>query len=120
MIPPYFTWTPLALVLAAITGTALVLYGRRGDPDRPRKPSRCKCGNCRTESPLAPWERRVWAVITPGPGRLSRIRHGLGRAEYAERVRFGMPMNHPDWITGCLREEFEELLAELDAELEDM
>lgn len=108
---------PLVCGLAALTITGIVLFGRRDDPDRGR---RCRCGYCHTESPLDPWKRRAWALILPGPGRSARIRHGLGRAEYAERVRFGMRMDHPDWLTGCLAEEFEEALAELDAELEDM
>ncbi len=114
------TMTGLALILAGITMAALVRFGRRDDPDKKRKPPRCRCGYCRIESRFAPWERRVWAVITPGPGRAARIRYGLGRAEYEERVRFGMPMWHSDWITGELPDEHEEALAELDAELEDM
>jgi hypothetical protein len=76
---------------------------------------RCRCGYCRTESPLAPWRRRAWALVLPGPGRAARIRYGLGRAEYAERVRFEMPMRHPDWLTGVLSDQFEERLAELEA-----
>jgi hypothetical protein len=55
-------------------------------------------------------------VILPGPGRVARIRYGLGRGEYAERVRSGMPMSYPDWITGELPGEDEEMLAELEAE----
>ena len=107
---------PIVCALAALTMAGIVLFGRRDDPDKTR---RCQCGHCRTESPLDPWKRRTWALVLPGPGRAARIRHGLGRAEYAERVRFGMAMNHPDWITGELPEELEERLAEMDAELED-
>lgn len=79
-----------------------------------RKPRRCTC--CPAESPLARWRLRAWAVILPGPGQVTRIRYGLGRGEYAERVRSGMAMDHPDWITGELAPESEETLADLEAE----
>ncbi len=104
---------PVACALAAITGLALLRYGQK-------QASRCQCGSCRAGSPPAPWKLRAWALVLPGPGRAARIRHGLGRAEYAERVLLGMSMNHPDWITGELPDWHEELLAEMDAELEDM
>lgn len=109
------TMTGLALILAALTMAGLVLFGRRDDPDRTRKPRRCRCGYCRTESRLAPWERRIWAVITPGPGQAARIRYGLSQAEYAKRAETGMPMWHPDWLTAEL-DGYEEELAEMDAE----
>ena len=62
MIPPYFTWAPLVTILAAITGTALVLYGRRGDPDRSR-PRRDVPGLPDDGAPLECWEWDEWDRI---------------------------------------------------------
>lgn len=73
------------------------------------------CGLCRAESPAARVRRRALALSRPGPGWAARVRYGLTRAEYEERRRFGMPAAHPDWLTGVLPEDGEELLAELEA-----
>jgi len=99
---------PAALGLAAVT--ALAILCRRLDPQRHR------CPDCRSQNPLTPWKLRALAAARPGPGWAARVRYGLRRAEYEERVRLGMPMRHPDWITGELAEDREELLAALDAE----
>jgi|SRR5579859_4780929 len=108
-------------LLVVITAIGAIRSGRRrrkagrGAAVVTRRSRRCRCGYCRVESLLAPWRRRAWALILPGPGRAARIRYGLGRAEYAERARSGMRMDHPDWLTGELSEESEELLAGLEA-----
>jgi len=108
-------WCAVAVVLALVIGPVLA-----GDSRRPGRRAargrRCRCGDCRTESALAPARRRVRAVFQPGPGQAARVRYGLTRREHAERLRSGLPVRHPDWLTGELPEYCEELLAELESE----
>jgi hypothetical protein len=101
---------------AVAAGLGLTWLGRRPAPSRRRH----RCADCITESALAPWKRRLLALTRPGPGWAPRVRYGLRPDEYGERIRSGMAMNHPDWLTGVLPGDREELLAGLDAELEDM
>lgn len=95
----------------AVTGTAL-LYVMR---PRRRRSCACRHGWCRAESPAAPWKRRARAITLTGHGWVPRIRYGLTRAEHGDRLRLGMPAWHPDWLTGELPEDCEQLLAGLEA-----
>ena len=97
-------------VMCATAGTAILVIAKR------LRRSRSRCGCCPPRGVLAPWKLRAWALVLPGPGWAARIRHGLGRDEYAARAGAGMAMDHPDWITGGLPEDFEEILAELDSQ----
>jgi len=103
--------------VAVIIGTALYAATRSTVPEHPPGAHR-GCSLCRTESRVAPWKRRAMQARQPGPGWAARVRYALTEGEYRERRRFGMPMTHPDWLTGLLPEAGEELLAELDASLE--
>ncbi len=107
----------LTAAVAVVAGTGLYLATGSRIPERPAGAHET-CGLCRTESRVAPWKRRAMQARHPGPGWAARIRYALSEAEYRERRRFGMPMRHPDWLTGLLPEAGEELLAELDASLE--
>lgn len=107
----------LTAAVAVVAGTGLYLATGSRIPERPPGAHR-PCSLCRTESRVAPWKRRAMQARRPGPGWAARVRHALSEAEYRERRRFGMPMAHPDWLTGELPEAGEELLAELDASLE--
>jgi len=106
-------WCAVAVIAALPVGWFLA--GEARGPRTVRR-RRCRCRDCRTESALAPAARRVRAVFQPGPGQAARVRYGLTRGEHAERIRSGLPMGHPDWLTGELPGACEELLAGLEAE----
>lgn len=55
MIHPFLPWTPLVIVLAAVTITGIVLFGRRDDPDRGRRRHDVP-GLPDDGGPLHPWE----------------------------------------------------------------
>ncbi len=114
MSPDLQFWETLGVIAAAavLLGLAVCAYRRA----RARRIRRHRCGLCRCESPAAPWKRRALALARPGPGWAARVRYGLTRTEYHERVRFGMPVTHPDWLSGSLPEDAEETLAALEAE----